>query len=110
MGNKKNPNIEVKTYIVQGDTSKVYKAKTATTIKASIASVEVEKIESERSDAIKAAVAKVREDFKDRVKAARKAIVVTEISGAKLLDLGDFEVVDLSATPEPEATGEQDGF
>ena len=53
----------------------------------------------------------MRQSFKDRVKAAREAIKVREIPGAELLDLGDFEVVNLSASEsseEADGTEEQD--
>ena len=91
MGNKQNPNITKKCYVVEGEPNVVFKAFRRTSVEAVIVEA--------RTLKIKAKIEKLQEEIKD----VRKLVEVRELSIDELTELGSYELVDMTKAAAPEA-------
>ena len=91
MGNKQNPNITKKCYVVEGEPNVVFKAFRRTSVEAVIVEA--------RTLKIKAKIEKLQEEIKD----VRKLVEVRELSIDELTELGSYELVDMTKAAATEA-------
>lgn len=98
MGNKQNPNITKKCYVVEGEPNVVFKAFRRTSVEAAIAEARTEKIKAE--------IAALQEKAKN----VRKGVEVRELSIDELTELGSYELVDMTkaVVAEADATSEEE--
>ena len=97
MGNKQNPNITKKCYVVEGEPNVVFKAFRRTSVEAAIVEA--------RTLKIKAKIEKLQEEIKD----VRKLVEVRELSIDELTEMGGYELVDMTKTVVPESESESEG-
>ena len=95
--------ITEKSYIVNGDTSKVYIATRTSSVRKVLGEAKIKEILDEKAAKVKEFIASINEEYTERISKVRENIVVTELSSGEARKLMGAETIDLLSVAESEA-------